>query len=102
MQIESLKIFCDVVRLGSFSRGAEANGVLQSAASQAVHHFQKRLGMPLINPSRQPGKLTRKSKLCYDGCRKVLAQYRDMKEQVFRRRADRTRWCGWRRFTRSI
>ena len=88
MQIESLKIFCDVVRLGSFSRGAEANGVLQSAASQAVHHLEKRLGVALIDRSRRPWKLTAEGKLFYDGCREVLARYRDMEVRVCRRHAD--------------
>ena len=48
MQIEALKIFCDVVRLASFSRGAAENGVSQSTASQAVQNLEERLGVKLI------------------------------------------------------
>ncbi|MCY3846051.1 MAG: LysR family transcriptional regulator, partial [Acidobacteria bacterium] len=44
MHLESLNIFCDVVRHQSFSRGAMASSVSQSAASQAVRQIEKRLG----------------------------------------------------------
>jgi DNA-binding transcriptional LysR family regulator len=88
MQIESLRIFCDVVRLGSFSRGAEANGVLQSAASQAVHHLEERLGVALIDRSRRPWQLTVEGRLFYEGCRDVLARYCDLEVKVCRRHAD--------------
>ncbi len=88
MQVESLKIFCDVASLGSFSLGAEANGVLQSAASQAVSQLEKRLGVRLIDRSRRPWQLTADGKLFYEGCRDVLARYRDLEARVRRRHAD--------------
>ena len=88
MQIESLKIFCDVASLGSFSLGAEANGVLQSAASQAVRQLEKRLGVRLIDRSRRPWQLTADGKLFYEGCRDVLARYRDLEARVRHSRAD--------------
>ena len=43
MQFESLKIFCDVVRWASFSRGAAENSISQSSASQAVQQLEVRL-----------------------------------------------------------
>jgi len=36
MQLESLQVYCDIVRLRSFSQAALANGLSQSAASQIV------------------------------------------------------------------
>ena len=54
MQFESLKIFCDVVRWASFSRGAAENGISQSSASQAVHQLEERLGVKLIDRSKRP------------------------------------------------
>ena len=39
MNLETLKLYCDVVRLRSFSRGAAANTVSQSAASQAIQQL---------------------------------------------------------------
>ena len=54
MQIEALKIFCDVARLRSFSQGATANHVTQSTASQTVHHLERHLGVTLIERSQRP------------------------------------------------
>ena len=40
MHLETLRLYCDVVRLRSFSKGAEQNFVSQSAASQAVQQLE--------------------------------------------------------------
>jgi len=50
MQLESLEIFCDVVKEQSFSLGAEKNNVTQSTASQTVKNLEEHLGV-LINIS---------------------------------------------------
>ena len=52
MNFEALQIFCDVVRFQSFSRGAIANSVSQSAASQAVRQLEKRLQVQLIEEAQ--------------------------------------------------
>jgi DNA-binding transcriptional LysR family regulator len=75
MQIDALKIFCDVVRLRSFSRGAEANGVLQATASLTVQRLEKHLGVTLIDRSRRPWQLTREGRVFYDGCRDLIESY---------------------------
>ncbi len=75
MQIDALKVYCDVVRLRSFSRGAEVNGVLQATASLTVQRLEKHLGVTLIERSCRPWKLTRQGRIFYDGCRKMLESY---------------------------
>src|SRR6266480_2693852 len=45
MHLETLRLYCDIVRLRSFSRGAEQNFVSQSAASQAVQLLEAELGV---------------------------------------------------------
>jgi DNA-binding transcriptional LysR family regulator len=82
MQIDSLKIFCDVVRLRSFSRAAEANGVLQAAASLTVQRLEKHLGVTLIDRSCRPWKPTREGQIFYDGCKEVLERYREVESAV--------------------
>jgi DNA-binding transcriptional LysR family regulator len=47
MNLDALKIFCDVVRRRSFCRGAEENRVTQSSASQTIHQIERRLGPSL-------------------------------------------------------
>ena len=82
MQLEALKIYADVVRLRSFSRGAEANGVLQSAASQTINNLERHLGVALIDRSRRPFEMTPQGKLFYEGCRDLLQGYTDLENAV--------------------
>lgn len=82
MQIESLKIFCDVARLRSFSLCAEENRVSQSAASQAVQGLEERLGVSLIDRSLRPWKLTAEGKIFYEGCRGLLESYQELEGRV--------------------
>jgi DNA-binding transcriptional LysR family regulator len=82
MQLESLKIFCDVVRWSSFSRGAAENGISQSSASQAVHQLETRLGVKLIDRSKRPLVLTPQGKVYYDGCRELVERYLELEKRV--------------------
>jgi DNA-binding transcriptional LysR family regulator len=82
MQLESLKIFCDVVRWSSFSRGATENGISQSSASQAVHQLEERLGVKLIDRSKRPLVLTPRGKVYYDGCRELVDRYLELENRV--------------------
>src|SRR5438128_2075581 len=86
MQIEALKIYCDIVRFHSFSRGAEANEVLQSSASQAVQNLEENLGVTLIDRSRRPWAVTDEGKTFYEGCREVVDRYFELVAQMKNRR----------------
>jgi DNA-binding transcriptional LysR family regulator len=82
MQFESLKIFCDVVRTASFSRGAVESGISQSSASQAVQHLEERLKLKLIDRSKRPLVLTQAGKVYYDGCRDLVERYEELEHRV--------------------
>src|SRR5580658_7867049 len=82
MQLESLKIFCDVVRWASFSRGAAENGISQSSASQAVHQLEVRLGVKLIDRSKRPLVLTPSGRIFYEGCKDVIGRYLELENRV--------------------
>lgn len=82
MQIESLKVFCDVVRFRSFSRGARENRVTQSCASQTVHQLEQRLGAALIDRFHRPWKLTPAGKVFYEGCRELVERFLEIENQV--------------------
>lgn len=82
MQLETLKVFCDIVRLRSFSRGAQANSVSQSRASQAVHQLEEHLGTVLIERTTRPLHLTSEGKLFYEGCREVVDRYAELEARV--------------------
>jgi len=82
MHLEVLKIFCDVVRWASFSRGASENNVSQSTASQAVHQLEVRLGAKLIDRSKRPLVLTAHGKVFYEGCKDVVGRYLEVENRV--------------------
>lgn len=82
MQIRSLKVYCDIVQLRSFSKAAEENGVSQSSASQLVHQLEERLGVQLIDRSKRPFTLTPEGSKYYDGCTKLVRRYEDLEHEV--------------------
>lgn len=82
MQLESLKIFCDVIRWASFSRGASENGITQSSASQAVHQLELRLGVKLIDRSKRPLVPTRHGRVYYEGCKDLVGRYLEVESRV--------------------
>jgi len=82
MNIETLRIFCDVVQHQSFSRGAAANEVSQSAATQSVHRMERHFGIQLVDRSKRPFVLTPEGQACYEGFREVLELYDSVEAQV--------------------
>lgn len=75
MNITTLRVFCDVVLHQSFSRGASANEVSQSAATQSIHRLEKQVGTTLIDRSKRPFVLTPEGQLCYEAFREILETY---------------------------
>lgn len=75
MNLTTLRIFCDVVLHQSFSRGAAANEVSQSAATQSIHRMEKHLGAKLIDRGKRPFVLTPEGKICYESFREILETY---------------------------
>ena len=67
MQLESLKVFCDLATLRSFSKAAEANGVSQPTVTRLVHQLEERLGGQLIDRSKRPLQLTPLGQAYYAG-----------------------------------
>ena len=82
VNLKSLKVFCDIVSRRSFSRAAEVNGISQSGASQVVSHLESRLGVQLIERSKRPLVPTREGQVFYDGCRKLIARYDALEDEV--------------------
>jgi DNA-binding transcriptional LysR family regulator len=82
MQFESLKLFCDVVRLRSFSQAARMNHVTQSAASQMVLQLERRLGIQLIDRSTRPLQTTPVGRTYFEGCRDLVEQYAELEATI--------------------
>ena len=72
MNLDTLKLYCDVVRLRSFSRAAAANGITQSAASQSIQQLEGELDVPLLDRSRRPLVATKAGRVFFDACRGLI------------------------------
>ena len=82
MQLESLRLFCDVIRLRSFSRAADANFVSQSAASQAIQQIEGQLGVALIDRTKRPFVVTPEGDTFYAACRRLLDGWEQAKAEI--------------------
>ena len=82
MHLETLRLYCDVVRLRSFSKGAEQNFVSQSAASQAVQQLESQIGAVLIDRTQRPFAVTPQGRSLYETCRSMLESWEKAKSDV--------------------
>jgi DNA-binding transcriptional LysR family regulator len=84
MQIETLKIFCDLVETQSFSQAAERNFVTQSAVSQQVRGLEEKFKRRLLERvrGRRDVRLTDAGRSFYEESRNVLAAYEGLQERV--------------------
>jgi DNA-binding transcriptional LysR family regulator len=82
VHLETLRLYCDVVRLRSFSRGAEVNFVSQSAASQSVQQLERELGVALIDRTRRPFAVTAEGQTFYTACRGMLEAWETAKSEI--------------------
>ena len=82
VHLETLRLYCDVVRLRSFSRGAELNRVSQSAASQAVQLLEGDLAVTLLDRTKRPFIVTPQGRAFYEACRSLLDGYEKAKSSV--------------------
>ncbi len=82
MNLETLRLYCDVVRLRSFSRGAAASEVTQSAASQAIQQLEADLDVQLLDRTKRPFTVTREGRLFYEACRDLLDRYAQARARI--------------------
>jgi len=82
MHLDTLKLYCDVVRLRSFSRGAAANGVSQSAASQSIQQVENELDLALLDRSRRPLEPTAEGLAFFEACRTLIQGFEKAKSEL--------------------
>jgi DNA-binding transcriptional LysR family regulator len=75
MNIEIIKIFCDLVELQNFSRTAEKHGISQSAVSQQLAQLETTHKCQFINRKKRPLALTRSGEIFYRACKDILERY---------------------------
>src|SRR5437867_10669120 len=75
MQIESLKVFCDLAETESFTKAAQINEVTQSAVSQQISSLERHFKSLLIERSKKRFRLTREGQVLYDFSKQIISTY---------------------------
>jgi DNA-binding transcriptional LysR family regulator len=75
MQIESLKVFCDLAETESFTKAAQINEVTQSAVSQTISTLERQFKSLLIERSKKNFRLTPEGQVFYDCSKRILQSF---------------------------
>src|SRR5438552_17366525 len=82
MQIESLKVFCDLSETESFTKAAQINQVTQSAVSQQISSLERQFKSLLIERSKKRFRLTREGQMLYDHSKQILQCYDELHSKL--------------------
>ncbi len=72
MQLESLKVFCDLCEGKSFTKAAQLNVVTQSAVSQAISMLERHFKSRLVERSKRNFRVTDEGQVLYDSAKRML------------------------------
>src|SRR5208283_2170793 len=78
MQIESLKVFCDLAETESFTKAAQINNVTQSAVSQQITMLERVFKSLLVERSKKQFRLTREGQVLYDYSKQIIQTHQSL------------------------
>ena len=82
MQIESLKMFCDLAETKSFTKAAQINGVTQSAVSQQISSLETKFAATLIERSKKKFTLTKEGETLYKYSNQIVQSYDELRHKI--------------------
>jgi DNA-binding transcriptional LysR family regulator len=82
MQIESLKVFCDLAETESFTKAAQINGVTQSAVSQQISALERIFKSLLIERSKKRFRLTREGQALYEYSKQIIQTFESLHSRL--------------------
>ena len=82
MHIETLKMFCDLAELRSFSKTAEKHMLSQSAVSQQLAQLELSHKCQLVNRKKRPIELTKAGQMLHEAARDMLDRYEQLKTEL--------------------
>ena len=82
MQIESLKLFCDLAEAKSFTKAAQINGVTQSAVSQQISSLETKFAATLIERSKKKFTLTKEGETLYKYSNQIVQSYDELRHKI--------------------
>jgi DNA-binding transcriptional LysR family regulator len=82
MNIETLRVFVDLVEMLSFSKTAEKNMLSQSAVSQQLAQLELVHNCQLINRKKRPIELTGEGQILYRAAKEIIDRYETVKSEL--------------------
>lgn len=82
MQIETFKIFCDLVETGSFSQAASRNGITQSAVSQQIRVLEDKFGAVFFERGGKKFAVTPEGQIFDKAAREILALHEGISSRL--------------------
>jgi DNA-binding transcriptional LysR family regulator len=82
MQIDSLKVFCDLTETESFTKAAQINEVTQSAVSQQISSLERTFKSLLIERSKKKFRLTREGQVLYEYSKQIISTYDSLQNRL--------------------
>ena len=82
MQVESLKVFCDLAETESFTKAAQINSVTQSAVSQQISSLERQFKSLLIERSKKKFRLTREGQVLYEYSKQIIQSYDSLHNRI--------------------
>ncbi|HEX7193937.1 MAG TPA: LysR family transcriptional regulator [Chthoniobacterales bacterium] len=82
MQIETFKIFCDLVETASFSKAAELNSITQSAVSQQIRALEKKFKVALIERGKKNFSVTTEGRAFLHASKEILRAYDSLSDRL--------------------
>jgi DNA-binding transcriptional LysR family regulator len=82
VQIESLKVFCDLAETESFTKSAQINNVTQSAVSQQISSLERQFKSMLIERSKKKFRLTREGQVLYEYSKQILQTWDSLQSKL--------------------
>ncbi len=79
MHIETLRIFCDLAELRSFSETAKKHVLSQSAVSQQIAQLELVHKVQLLDRKKRPLELTPAGELFYEACKDIIDRYEQLR-----------------------
>lgn len=82
MNLKRLEYFCQLAKVGNFTRAAHQIGIAQPALSIAIRKLEQELGLKLINRAEKNDLLTSEGKVLLKSATKLLAQAKHVKLEL--------------------
>jgi LysR family transcriptional regulator, transcriptional activator of the cysJI operon len=82
MQLETFKVFCDLVETASFSKAAELNEITQSAVSQQIRALEEKFQVALIERGKKNFLVTAEGRAFLQASKEILRVYDGLSDRL--------------------